>query len=75
MVKIAEAYKRWLGYIPPGVPQVIPTGSGETILCLQIAYPSCSFVAEYDSRSLSTTFSESAPLNKWVAASFRTIFR
>lgn len=45
----------------------VPTGSGETLVCLKLAYPDKEFVAVYDLNS-ATEYSEGAPLNKLVAA-------
>lgn len=70
MTKLADAYKAWLGDLTEGATYRIATGSGETVLCLKIAYPDCTFIPYYDNSSPSTTFSPAAPLNSWVESFF-----
>ncbi len=68
MIEIARELKSTLGKLPEAEYEV-PTGSGETIACLRLAYPSITFTpicgigkgTEYDSR---------APLND---ATFATL--
>jgi len=61
MVSLAEAYRKELGEMEQVEQYVVPTGSGETVLCLRIAYPGLLFVAQYDDSSPSTRFCETAP--------------
>lgn len=44
---------------------VVPTGSGETICCLALAFPDKKFIARYNIDA-STEYHEEAPLNKLV---------
>lgn len=48
----------------------VPTGSGETILALHMAFPQATFVAVYDNTHPETTRDPEAPLNKVVDALF-----
>jgi hypothetical protein len=50
----------------------IPTGSGETITCLKIAFPKCEFRAVYNNNNPATSFEPKAPLNAFVATFFET---
>ena len=50
----------------------VPTGSGETIVALQMAFPDVLFAAVYDNNNPSTTRDPEAPLNKFVDDNFRT---
>jgi hypothetical protein len=47
----------------------IPTGSGETIACLKMAYPEISFIAVYG-HDKATEFNFEAPLNEYIKAHF-----
>lgn len=46
---------------------VVPCGSGETLVCLALAYPQVRFVAEYDMCRPETEYHPQAPLNVLVA--------
>lgn len=48
----------------------VPTGSGESILCLHFAYPKNTFVAVYDNSNQATTRDNDAPLNSVVDGLF-----
>ena len=63
MQMIGEAYKDYLGELPDHV--YLPTGSGETLVCLKMAYPNTDFIAVYNIGK-ETEYSEYAPLNKLV---------
>lgn len=60
---IAAEYKRYLGEIP--MMNYIPCGSGETVICLKMAYPDRKFFAVYNIDE-STKYEENAPLNSLV---------
>lgn len=47
-------------------PLAIPSGSGETILCLRLAYPNLLFTAAYDDSNPATQYNLDAPLNQLV---------
>lgn len=63
MCKIADAFKEYLGELPQV--NYIPTGSGETIVCLKMAYPDKEFVAVYNIDQ-ATEYSAEATLNRLV---------
>jgi hypothetical protein len=65
MGDIAKAYHAHLGDLPVGRYSV-PTGSGETVTCLRIAYPLLTFDATYDNTKPETTRHPDAPLNAVV---------
>lgn len=60
---IGKAYKENLGVLPS--PCYVPCGSGETLVCLKLAYPNIDFVAVYNLDS-ATEYSDKAPLNDLV---------
>lgn len=64
MVKLADAYREYLGELTDSVYEV-PTGSGETIVCLKLAYPDKDFIAVYN-LDKHTEYNEKAPLNRLV---------
>lgn len=45
---------------------IIPTGSGETIYCLNLAYPGKNFIALYDEDNPATKYEEANPFNRKV---------
>ena len=67
MGDIAKAYRAHLGDLPAGR-YAVPSGSGETIACLRIAYPLLTFDAAYDDTKPETTRHPDAPLNAVVDA-------
>lgn len=66
MMDLARAYRGYLGDLPQKAYEV-PTGSGETILCLSWAYPDVAFMPVY-SDDPATMYDSDAPLNSAVAA-------
>jgi hypothetical protein len=50
----------------------VPTGSGETIVCLKMAFPTCEFRAVYNNLNPATSYEPKAPLNTFVATFFET---
>lgn len=68
MVAIANEFKKHLGELKESSYEV-PTGSGETIICLKIAYPHINFIGVYN-LGAPTEFSSEAPLNDVVKALF-----
>lgn len=60
---LAQAYKEYLGELPPLV--YVPTGSGETLICLKTAFKAVDFVAVYNIDP-ATEYSESCPLNAFI---------
>lgn len=63
MKKIGQKYKEYLGELDETM--YIPTGSGETLVCLKLAYPEQNFIAVYN-LGVETEFNTHAPLNKLV---------
>jgi hypothetical protein len=68
MQRIGDHFRAHLGQLHEACYEV-PTGSGETILCLRFAYPDRRFVAVYNLDE-ATQFEPSAPLNPVVRALF-----
>jgi len=60
---IAEEYKKQLKQLPNKV--YLPTGSGETLLCLKIAFPTTKFIAVYNINK-ETEYNPHAPLNNII---------
>jgi len=63
MIEIAAEYKKYLGLSLPSC--YIPTGSGETIFCLKLAYPDEELIAVYNLDE-ATEYNENAVLNDIV---------
>ncbi len=80
MLHIAMAIRDELGVIQiegadyPGVGLHVPTGSGETIMCMHLAYPAYKFVAVYDDNHESTRYFAGAPLSGVVGRMFTPIY-
>lgn len=68
MNRIALAYGDALGELES--PVYVPSGSGECLVCLKLAYPHVHFIAEYDvdneDLAKPTEYSGDAPLNRLV---------
>lgn len=62
---IGQEYRAYLGEIPEY--NYIPSGSGETLVCLKMAYPGKRFCAVYNIDD-ATRYDEENPLNAIVAA-------
>lgn len=60
---IAEEYKKELKQLPNTI--YLPTGSGETLVCLKLAFPETKIIAVYN-LGKETEYNENAPLNKLV---------
>lgn len=56
-------------------PRRIAAGSGETAVCMAIAFPEKRFTAVYDNRKPATTYHPEAPLNKLVARLCHVVHR
>lgn len=67
MLEIADLYKRYLEWngFNEEVEYTVPTGSGETVCCLALAFPHTPFVADY-TRGDGTGYDPDAPLNRAV---------
>ena len=65
MLLIAEKFKKYL-YKKIKQTNYIHCGSGETIVCLKMAFPNKDFVAVYDNSLSATKYDKEAPLNKLV---------
>ncbi len=64
---LAERFREQVGPVDASQVYTVPTGSGETLVALALAFPSTSFVAQYDDRDPCTTYNASAPLTGLVA--------
>lgn len=65
MKEIGLAYKEYLGNLQS--PCYVPCGSGETLICLKLAYPQIDFIAVYDNTNPATKYDNENPLNEIVA--------
>lgn len=63
MFELGCAYAAHLGKLPETV--YVPSGSGETVVCLKLAYPDTHFVAVYNIDE-ATEYSPACPLNALV---------
>lgn len=63
MDALGKAYAEHLGALPETV--YVPSGSGETVVCLKLAYPHTHFVAVYNIDE-ATEYSPGCPLNALV---------
>ena len=70
MLRIGHRLTRWLEdrgvRLEAGVDYVVPSGSGETVVCLKLANPCMSFVARYDGTDPATRYEKENPLNAFV---------
>jgi hypothetical protein len=70
MVQIADTFRDYFEGHPELVADCdqfyVPTGSGETILCLSLAFPEKKFCAVYDNSKPATTRDNDAPLNEVI---------
>jgi hypothetical protein len=66
MHTIGGYFRAYLGDLPDDRPIIVPTGSGETLCCLAMAYPEVRFIARYDQSSTATSRHPKAPLNDLV---------
>lgn len=71
MLMVAEEFKKSLGDVSGTVN--IPTGSGETLVCMKIAYPTLTVNAIYNLGN-ATKYESQAPLNKLVFAIADNVF-
>lgn len=74
MLEIADRLRLELDF-EQGVEYIIPTGSGESVVCLKIAFPQIHFIPEYNNDDTATEFNEDAPLNGLVRAMFHKIIK
>jgi len=79
MHDVAEQFRAYLGvrgeYIVNDKQYVVPSGSGETILCLRMAYPNIPFMAAYDNAKPETTRdTENVAMNALIDALFPVQF-
>lgn len=64
MAEIGQAFRVYIGELDGDV--AVKSGSGETAVCLALAYPELSITAEYDDLFPATTWNADAPLNPLV---------
>lgn len=65
MIRVAGAFREYLGFLSPKTLYHVPTGSGETITCLRWAYPAVHFTPCSDGTP-ATKADARAPL--WLVA-------
>lgn len=63
--------KEFSGVFATGQTYDIPTGSGETILCLKLAFPEIDFVARYKTGDAACNPDENAPLLPLIKSLFK----
>lgn len=70
MLEIAREFQKELAdfFADAGTEYVIPTGSGETVLCLKLAFPDKKFIAQWRTDDASCQYEPSAPLASFVRA-------
>lgn len=72
MQRIADRLRAELTFTPD-TEYEIPSGSGETIVCLKMAFPQVDFTPVYDNNIPATEYSPNAPLNGLVRAMFPSV--
>lgn len=60
MAQIGEEFRKKLGELES--PVYVASGSGETIICLKLAYPTIDFIAVYDDSNPATVCDKKSPL-------------
>lgn len=74
MLEIAARLRqRYEGEFRPGNGYKVAAGSGETALCLAVAFPDCVFVPAFDNASPATAREPEAPLIPFLRALFQPI--
>lgn len=69
MNQLAEEYALiFSDTIKEGQTYTIPTGSGETVICLRMAFPKSRFIAQWNNQDPSCEYSDHAPLARLVKA-------
>lgn len=66
MMQIGLSLRTLIGQLNSSIPYWVPSGSGETIVSLSLAYPKQKFVAVYNMGDENTEWSGEAPLNALV---------
>lgn len=71
MVEIAQLLRVYVsGAVQEDKTYYVPTGSGETIFCLKMAFPKKEFVAVYDNSNPATVRNSESPLTAVVERMF-----
>lgn len=65
MFEIGKKFKKSLGVLKKSNKYIVPSGSGETILCLKMVYPDIEFIARYNINR-ETQYEKNAVLNNIV---------
>lgn len=72
MSDISKKFKQeFKDLIKSGCSYDIPTGSGETVFCLKLAFPDVDFTAVYSKSDKTCTYNPEAPLNPIIKAFFK----
>lgn len=66
MLEIGKVYQARFGALQPDCEYYVECGSGETVVCLALAYGAGVFVARYDNSRLATRHEAGNPLNALV---------
>lgn len=64
MYDIGIEFKKELGDIKS--PVYVASGSGETLVCLKLAYPDVDFIAVYDNSNIATTYDADSPMHPLI---------
>lgn len=72
MGEIAERLKREFNF-EQDTEYIIPTGSGEGVVCLKMAFPDILFTPQYNNSDPATEYNDESPLNAVVRAMFNKI--
>ena len=73
MVTLGQIYQRQLGTLRSDCEYTVECGSGESLVCLALAYGAGVFVAQYDNSRLATRYEEENPLNGLVKCLARRV--
>lgn len=72
MNRIAKSFKMlFKSVIKPDNTYIVPTGSGETIICLKLAFPNVDFIAEYSKTDAACLYEADAPLAGVISSLFK----
>lgn len=66
--ELGKLLKQYIGNLDKNSKYLVPSGSGETVVALKLAYPQIHFIAVYSKTNPSTLYEQNAPLNTVVRA-------
>lgn len=73
MLEVGKRLYSELGKLDMNAVYKVPSGSGETLVCLKLAYPEIKFAAVYDNKHPHTAYNSNAPLNRLVELLAETV--